>query len=54
MCIIYVFWHIALKFFLKDKGMHHCDLLSQEELNIEKFLPLVKRVSLICDHDSLH
>ena len=52
MCIIYVFWNIALNIFLKDKGMHHCDLFSQEELNIEHVLPLFKRVSLICNQDS--
>ena len=51
-CIIYVFWDIALNIFLKDKGMHHCDLFSQEELNIENVLPLFKMVSLICDHYS--
>ena len=54
MRIIYVFWNIALDIFLKDKVMHHCDLFSQEELNIENVLPLFKEISLICNHDSLH
>ena len=48
----YVFWNTVLDIFLKDKGMHHCDLFSQQELNIENVLPLFKRVTLICNHDS--
>ena len=52
MCIIYVFWKIALDISLKDEGMHHCNLFSQEKLNIKNFCPLFKRVSLICYHDS--
>ena len=55
MCIIYVFWNIALDIFLKilkDKGMHQCDLFSHEELNIGNVLPLFKRVFLFCNHDS--
>ena len=52
MRIIYVFWNIALDIFLKDKVMHHCDLFSQEKLNIENVLPLFKEISLICNHDS--
>ena len=52
MHIIYVFWNIASDIFLKDKVMHHCDLFSQEELNIENVLPLFKEISLICNHDS--
>ena len=54
MCLI-VFWNIALDIFLKifkNKGMHQCDLISQEELNIENNLPLFKRVSLFCNHNS--
>ena len=42
-----VFWNIALDIFLKDRGMHQCDLFYQEQLNTEN-----KRVSLICNHDS--
>ena len=51
---IYLFiWNIGLNVFLKDKGMHNCDLFSQEEeLDIGNVLPLFKRVSLICNHDS--
>ena len=52
MRIIYVFWNIALDIFLKDEVMHHCDLFSQEKLNIENVLPLFKEISLICNHDS--
>ena len=49
---IYFFWNIDLNVFLKDEGMHNCDLFSQEELDIGNVLPLFKRVSLICNHDS--
>ena len=56
MCTIYFFffffWNIDLNVFLKDEGMHNCDLFSQEELDIGNVLPLFKRVSLICNHDS--
>ena len=54
MCII-CFFNIALDIVLKIlklKGMHRCDLFSQEELNIENVLPLFKRVSLFYNHDS--
>ena len=53
---LYLF-NIALDIFLKvlkDEGMHRCDLFSQEELNIENVLPLLKRVSLFHSHDSSH
>ena len=46
MCFICFLEHcldIFLKI-LKDKGMHQCDLVSQEELNIENNLPLFMRV----------
>ena len=38
MCIIFVFWNIALDIFLKilkDKVMHQSDLFSLGELNID-------------------
>ena len=53
MCIICVFLNITLDIFLKilkDKGMHRCDLFSQEELNTENVLLLFKRVPLFCNH----
>ena len=55
MWIICVFFNIALDTFLKilkGKGMHQCDLFSQEELNIKNVLLLFKRVSLFCNYDS--
>ena len=44
---LFSFLEYCFRHFLKDKGMHQCDLFSQEQLNIEN-----KRVSLICNHDS--
>ena len=55
MCIIcfseYCFRYFFLKI-LKDKDMYQSNLFSLEELNIEDVLPLFKRVSLFCNHDS--
>ena len=38
--------------FLKDKGMHQCDLFAQGELSIENVLLLFKRVFLFYNHDA--
>ena len=44
MCIICVFWNIALDIFfkiLKDEVMHQSDLFSLEELNIDNVLTII-------------